>query len=62
MWLSRFFKRRGEKVKSHDFRTTHATNHYNAHKDMKATQMLLGHSSISVTDRYVKPDEKKIRE
>ena len=37
LWLARQFKKYGETVKSHDFRTTHATKHYLAHKDIKAT-------------------------
>ena len=38
-----------------------ATNHYKKFKDAKKTQLLLGHSSVAVTDGYLKLDEKEIR-
>lgn len=62
LWLTRFFKKYGENVKSHDFRTTHATNHYNAHKDLKLTSDLLGHKDIRVTDKYVKANETEVQQ
>ena len=61
LWLTRFFKKHGENVKSHDFRTTHATNHYNAHKDLKLTSDLLGHKDIKVTNNYVKLNFKEVQ-
>ena len=39
-----------------------ATNHYKAFKDIKKTQLFLGHSSIAVTDLYLKPNEKEMRQ
>ena len=38
-----------------------ATNHYNEFGNVKKTQLFLGHSSVAVTDGYLKPDEKEIR-
>ena len=60
-WLTRFFGKHKKIVKSHDFRTTMATNHYKEFGNVKKTQLFLGHSSVAVTDGYLKPDEKEIR-
>ena len=59
LWLSRFYKKHGEVVKSHDFRTTFATNHYRAYGDIKKTQRRMGHASVRTTEVYVKADEEQ---
>ena len=58
-WLTRFFKKHGKTVQSHDFRTTKATHYYNDCNDIKATQVMLGHADIKNTSRYVKIDEER---
>ena len=57
-WLRRFFEKHGEDVQSHDFRVTSATMHYDKNKDILETSRFLGHSSVTVTQKYLKPDEK----
>ena len=56
-WLHRFFEKYGEDVQSHDFRVTSATMRYAVSKDILETSKFLGHSSVTVTQRYLKPDE-----
>ena len=58
-WLRRFFEKHGEDVQSHDFRVTSATMRYAASKDILETSRFLGHSSVTVTQKYLKPDEKE---
>lgn len=43
----------GKSVSSHDLRATFATETYNKTKNLRTTQVLLGHSSISMTQRYL---------
>ena len=58
-WLRYFFKKHGKTVQSHDFRTTKATHYYKDCKDIKATQVMLGHADIKNTSRYVKVNEEQ---
>ena len=58
--LSKFYKKHGIKVQSHDFRVTTATEFYEEGKDLVKLQKFLAHSSIKVTALYVKKDEKEI--
>lgn len=48
-------------VASHDLRATFATETYNASRDLRAVQYLLGHSSIDTTTVYVEPQMKSMR-
>ena len=59
-WLTTFFKKNGEDVQSHDFRTTAATRHYNKTKDIMKTQKFIGHASSKTTERYIKLDEQQL--
>ena len=45
-WLKYFFKKHGKTVQSHDFRATKATHYYKYCSDIKATQVMLGHTDI----------------
>ena len=58
-WLHRFFAKHGEDVQSHDFRVTSATMRYAASKDILETSRFLGHSSVTVTQKYLKPEEEE---
>ena len=57
--MTRFYHANGIKVNSHDFRTTQATNFYNETGDIIATADLLRHSSVKVTQGYIKKTGKK---
>ena len=56
-WLTRFFKKHGRAVQSHNFRATKATHYHEACKDLPATQALLGHRNPVTTGLYLKVDE-----
>ena len=49
-WLTRFYKKHGKTVQSHDFRATSIT-HYNADNgnDVNATMLMVGHSDVRNT-------------
>lgn len=49
-------------VKSHDLRATFATEAYAASHDIRAVQMLLGHSTVMQTQTYVDVAPKKLRQ
>ena len=40
-------------ITPHSFRRTFATNYYLKTKYLKTLKMLMGHSSIKTTDRYI---------
>ncbi|QDK02027.1 tyrosine integrase [Gordonia phage Gibbles] len=52
----------GEQVSSHDLRATFATHVYNKHKDIRLTQILLGHSQITHTQLYLGVDDSALVE
>ena len=47
--LTKFYKPHGLTVKSHDFRTTSATEYYRATQDIVATSQFLGHKKVVTT-------------
>ena len=47
--LTKFYKPHGLTVKSHDFRTTSATEYYKATQDIVATSQFLGHKKVVTT-------------
>ena len=60
--LKRFFEKHGhpngvEKIQSHCFRVTRATNMYEKHKDVARVQKYLGHAKIETTMKYIKVNQ-----
>ena len=60
--ISRFFKKHGIAVQTHDFRTTMLTWLYNKTKDIVLVQEFAGHSSIEITRKYIKVDQMEMHE
>ena len=46
-----------EKIQSHCFRVTRATNMYEKHKDVARVQKYLGHAKIETTMKYIKVNQ-----
>ena len=46
----------------HDLRRTSATNMYEEEPNMKMVSLVLGHSDTRVTERYVQPPDKSLRD
>ena len=62
-WVQRvtgFFKRRGEKVTTHDFRVSTGTRFYNKHKDIMAVKEYLGQKDVRVTQRYIRKEKEEV--
>lgn len=53
--------RAGIKVASHDLRATFATDIYSRTKDIRVVQLLLGHASVTTTQRYIGIDTDRMR-
>ena len=60
--ISRFFKKYGIDVQTHDFRTTMLTWLYNKTKDIVLVQEFAGHSSVEMTRKYIKFDQMEMHE
>ena len=54
-----FFKAKGLRVQTHDFRKTFLTNLYNKGHDIVQVKEFVGHSSVKVTERYIQADKEK---
>ena len=55
-----FYAKHGFRVQSHDFRVTAATELYKQDKDLVKLQKHLNHSSVKVTQRYVKVSQREV--
>lgn len=51
-----------EFISTHSFRKTFATDAYNRTKDIVVVQELLNHSSVAVTQRYIRINKEKVDE
>ena len=54
-----FFKAKGLRVQTHDFRKTMLTNLYNKEHNIVQVKEFVGHSSIKTTQGYIQYDKEK---